>query len=130
MAICLTVFVSAACAYAQETNPVLGTWTWNPVQGVCPEVHAYASDGTATVRSGDEVLEKTYAVAPADHGMYMITSKVISTNGGRDCLGATTEVGTTSTVYIQPTNSGSYFTCASQDGMSCYGTARRQHPAK
>ncbi|RZA13983.1 MAG: hypothetical protein EOP93_19385 [Lysobacteraceae bacterium] len=117
-----------ACGFgatARETNPMLGSWDWNPVRGTCHEVHTYRADGTAETRSGGEILQKTYAVAPAGGTMYVVTATVVSGNGGLDCLGAMTRVGATSVVYIQPLNDGGQFTCASEDGMSCYGNARR-----
>lgn len=124
----IVLLALAACSHAasaQSTHPLLGTWNWNPVRGTCPEVHTYRDDGTAQTRSGSEVLEKTFTVSRAGGRMYEVTGKVVSSNGGRDCLGSETQVGATSTVFIQPLNDGSYFTCASEDGMSCYGTAHR-----
>lgn len=112
-------------AVAQESNPILGAWDWNPTHGVCHEVHVYRSDGTAQTKSGTEVLEKTFTIAPGKGGMYVVSTKVVSANDGRDCLGSKTAVGATSVVFIQPLNSGSYFTCANEDGMSCYGSAQR-----
>lgn len=122
--------LAAMCApvHAQDANPVLGTWDWNPTQGNCHEVHTYRSDGTAQTRSGTEVLEKTCTISPASGGTYRVIAQVVSSNGGKDCLGSTTPSGSASTVYIQPLNFGSYLTCASEDGMSCYGTARRMVP--
>lgn len=120
----------SAAAPAQDANPLPGTWEWNPTRGACREIHAYRADGSATSESGEEVLQKTYTVAPAAGGMYRVTTTVVSGNGGKDCLGSTTRVGASSTVYIQPLNDGSYFTCGSEDGMSCYGTAKRRTVAQ
>lgn len=127
LALVLALPASAIPATAQDANPVLGTWDWNPVRGECHEVHTYRGDGTAQTRSGSEVLEKTYTVTPGRGGTFVVAATVVSGNGGKDCLGATTAIGATSTVTIRPLNEGGYFTCASDDGMSCYGSAR---PAK
>lgn len=126
LAVCMTIFLASGVLSAQEPSPVVGTWDWNPTQSACPETHTYNADGTASVRSGDEVLEKTYTVTSATGGMYIVKSVIVSTNGGRDCLGKTSTVGATSSVYIQPINGGGYYTCASEDGISCYGAARPQ----
>lgn len=119
----------ATAAAAEGTNPVLGDWEWNPTRGQCKEVHSYRSDGTATFRSGDEVLEKTYTVSDAGGGMFLVEMTVVSSNGGKDCLGSPTPVGAKSSVYVMPLNGGGYFTCAEPDGMSCYGSASRRAAA-
>lgn len=106
--------------------PVLGAWDWNPVQGQCHEVHTYAADGTLRVESGSELLTKTYKATPARGTMWKIEATVTASNGGKDCQGSPTAVGATSTVFVQPLNDGGYFTCGSEDGMSCYGNARRK----
>ncbi len=124
LAVCATFLFASGVLSAQVPSPVVGVWDWNPTQGTCPETHTYNADGTASVRSGDEVLEKTYTVSSATGGMYLVKTVVIATNGGRDCLGRTSAVGATSSVYIRPINGGGYYTCASEDGMSCYGAAR------
>ncbi|MBN8716739.1 MAG: hypothetical protein J0I72_02470 [Stenotrophomonas sp.] len=130
LAVCALIFLASGVLSAQEPSPVVGAWDWNPTQGACPETHTYNADGTASVRSGNEVLEKTYTVTAAAGGMYLVTTVIVSTNGGRDCLGKTSTVGATSSVYIQPINGGGYYTCASEDGMSCYGAARpRRSPS-
>ena len=81
--------------------------------------------GLVTAR--EPSLEKSYTVTSVAGGMYLVKTVVVATNGGRDCLGKTSTIGATSSVYIQPINGGGYFTCASEDGMSCYGTARPRH---
>ena len=95
IAVSLVFLTIATGARAQESNPVIGSWAWNPVQGSCPEIHRYAADGTVKTQSGNEVLNKAYTVTPVSGGMYLVKSVVIATNGGRDCLGSTTAVGTT-----------------------------------
>jgi len=110
--------------------PIIGRWEWNPLQGVCREEHTYSLDGSASSRSGEEVLMKNWTATPASGGMYRVVATVVESNGKQDCTGGTTTIGATSTVYIQPTNAGGYFTCASEDGMSCYGSARRVTPSK
>lgn len=120
----LATLGAAGAASAAGDNPVLGSWDWNPVQGQCHEVHTYNADGTYRGESGGEVLTKTYTIAKAAGGMWKIDAVVTATNGGKDCTGGSTPVGAKSTVFIQPLNNGGYFTCGSEDGMSCYGSAR------
>lgn len=115
--------------YAADDNPVLGEFNWNPVGAVCPETHIYRSDGTKTGTSADEVLEKTYAIEAVGGGMYRLQETVTATNGGKDCQGGTTQVGANSTIYIMPLNGGGFFTCASEDTLSCFGTAVPRKPA-
>ena len=122
--LCLSLALFAAGASADESNPIVGAWYWNPTKGACPEKHTYTAEGTARSESGDEVLDKRYTIAPAGGGMYRVESVVTATNGGRDCLGSTTAVGASSTLYVMPINGGGYYTCASEDGMSCFGSAR------
>jgi hypothetical protein len=126
LAVGTIIFLASGVLSAVKPSQIVGAWNWNPTQGTCPETHTYNADGTASVHSGDEVLEKTYTVTTAAGGMYLVKTVIVSTNGGRDCLGKTSSVGATSSVYILPINGGGYYTCASEDGMSCYGAARPQ----
>ena len=121
------LLATLAChAVASETeNPILGDWEWNPTRGQCKEIHLYRQDGTATVKSGSEVLEKTYKVSSAGGGFYLVEMKVVSGNGGKDCLGSPTPVGAESSIYILPLNGGGYFTCGAADGMTCFGSASK-----
>ena len=121
--------LSSTVAHAADENPVLGEFNWNPTGAVCPETHIYRADGTKTGTSGDEVLQKTYRITKADGGMYLLEETVAATNGGKDCQGGTTEVGATTRIYIMPLNGGGFFTCASPDTMSCFGSASPRKPA-
>jgi len=125
-AISLTCLLLLGIAQAEETNPLVGSWVWNPVEGTCREIHTFHADGTAMTESGGEILQKTYEVASASSGMLRVTATVVGTNGGLDCLGSKTAIGASSTVFIMFTNGGDFYTCASEDGMSCYGSASRQ----
>lgn len=127
--LCLDNRGKEECAVRMQP-PIIGRWEWNPLQGVCREEHTYALDGSASSSSGEEVLMKTWTATPASDGMYRVVATVVESNGKQDCTGSTTAVGATSTVYIQPTNVDGYYTCASEDGMSCYGSARRVTPGK
>src|SRR5689334_1825002 len=75
-------------------NPVLGKWRWSAKDGSCREQHEYRADGTATFRSGEEVLEKSYTIERYQGGpFFLVHEKVTASNGGKDCLGHATAVG-------------------------------------
>ena len=113
---------------AADDNPVLGEFSWSPTSAICPETHIYRADGTKTGTSGDEVLGKTYTIEAVGGGMYRLQETVTATNGGKDCQGGTTAVGARSTIYIMPLNGGGFFTCASEDTLTCYGSAAPRKP--
>lgn len=129
--ICLAMAMLSAysIAHAAADNPVLGEFNWSPTGAVCPETYVYRADGTKTGTSADEVLEKTYTISKAEGGMYLLEETVTAGNGGKDCQGGTTAVGASSRIYIMPLNGGGYFTCASPDTMSCFGSASPRKPA-
>lgn len=116
--------LALAAAHAEPNHPLLGDWDWKSMQGTCPERHSYRADGTASTRSGSEELQKRYRIEKVGGGMWRLDMEVTATNGGKDCLGAPTAVGARSTVFVMPLNGGGYFSCASDDSMSCYGSAR------
>lgn len=105
------------------SQPLLGMWTWRDTAGTCTEVHFYKNDGDAASWSGAEVLRKRYQIQQVETGVYLLTAQVTESNGQRDCTGGTTAVGASSQVYIRLLNGGGYFTCATLDTMSCYGSA-------
>jgi hypothetical protein len=123
------LFTACTPAFAADDNPVLGEFAWSPVGAVCPETHIYRADGTKTGTSGSEVLEKTYSIEAVGGGMYRLQETVTASNGGKDCQNGTTPVGAKSTIYIMPLNGGGFFTCASEDTMSCFGSASPRKPA-
>ena len=115
-----------APAAAAPDNPVPGAWRWSAKDGSCVEQHEYRADGTATVRSGEEVLEKTYTIERYKRGpFYLFHEQVTASNGGKDCTGRTTAVGKQSGMFVLPTNDGGFYTCASNEGWGCFGTASR-----
>lgn len=128
-AIAFTTFaLLASHTIAAEQNPVLGDWKWRSKDGKCLETHSYRADGTATIKSGEEVLEKTYTISKLKSGGYFIESTVVSTNGLDDCTGSPTPVGAKASVHIMLLKGGDYFTCAGKDGLSCYGGAKKILP--
>jgi hypothetical protein len=112
------------------SNPILGHWRWSSKDGRCLEQHEFRADGTATIRSGDEVLEKTYTIERYEGGpYYLFRERVTASNGRKDCTGQTTAVGKQSGMFVLPTNDGGFYTCSSNEGWGCFGTAiRAQRP--
>lgn len=115
--------IPAAFAAERKEFDVVGEWDWNPAGAVCPERYIYRADGTFSAQSGEERLEKTYVIARTSGSMYRLVSTVTSTNGKPDCQGKLSPVGAKSRVYLMPLNGGGFFTCASEDTRSCFGTA-------
>lgn len=107
-------------------SPILGRWRWSSKDGRCTEQHEYRADGTATVHSGGEVLQKTYTIERYKGGpYYLVHEQVTASNGGKDCTGSVTAVGKQSGLFVLPTNDGGYYTCSSDEGWGCFGTAGR-----
>ena len=127
-AVVLAITAGGATADAPPASPILGEWDWSSKDGKCREIHAYRADGTATTRSGDEVLEKTYSAEDYGGGFWIVRETVTASNGGKDCLGATTPVGKQSGFFALPVNGGGFYTCSSNEGWGCYGTARERAP--
>lgn len=91
----------------------------------CREEWRFGAKGALTVVSGEEIVEKSYAlgVVPGDPMLRLVTTR-LSTNGKPDCMGEVSDiVGQKRETYIQFLNDGSFFTCGSTDGLSCYGVA-------
>ena len=123
------VVAAAGVAHAADENPMLGSWRWSSKDGSCKEMHEYRADGTATVRSGEEVLEKKYTVERYEQGpFYLFHEEVVASNGGTDCTGHTTAVGKQSGMFVLPTNDGGFYTCSSNEGWGCFGTASKAGP--
>jgi hypothetical protein len=131
LAVLLLAAASAAATPAPPAapdNPVLGSWSWAAKDGSCKETHEYRADGTATIRSGEEVLEKTYTIEKYKGGaFYLLRATVTASNGGKDCTGGTTPVGKASGAFILPSNDGNYYTCSSDEGWGCYGSATKRN---
>ena len=130
--LCLALLLATTAAVAAPDsgvdNPIIGTWVWNPTEGQCREVHTYSADGRKRSESGEEVLVKDYHIKRVREGMYQVSEIVLSGNDKADCMGGTTPVAATAEYYLMLRNDGGYYTCASEDSMSCYGGASRLPP--
>ena len=100
-------------------------------QPVCAETWSFASDGTMTVHSGQEIVQKVWRTETDADGDWLVTRSV-STNGEPDCMGdrsPTVRSGETRT-YILTFNAGGMVVCGppsrTSDGIlfvgpTCYG---------
>jgi hypothetical protein len=95
----------------------------------CKEEWRFGANGVLTVRSGEETATKQYRLAALPkESMLALTMTLLSSDGKPDCMGdsygeAGPPIGKTRVAYLQFLNDGSFFTCASTDGLSCYGVA-------
>ncbi len=68
--------------------------------------------------------------------MHLLRTTLLSSDGKPDCKGDTygaagPPIGRKDLVHVQFLNDGSFFTCGSTDGLSCYGVATpRLEPAR
>ncbi|MBY0423388.1 MAG: hypothetical protein K2Q06_13860, partial [Parvularculaceae bacterium] len=99
------------------------------VKGQCREEWRFGKDGLLTVRSGEETATKRYRLAPTPgESMFALTMTLLSSDGKPDCMGDTygpegPPIGKARVTHLQFLNDGSFFTCGSTDGLSCYGVA-------
>ena len=95
----------------------------------CQEEWRFGPDGVLTVRSGEETATKRYSLAVIpNESMLSLTMTLVASDGKPDCMGDTygaegPPIGKTRVTNLQFLNDGSFFTCASTDGLSCYGVA-------
>lgn len=83
---------------------------------VCTEVWRFKADGSATVESGAEKLDKRWRTVPGEGGNHMLSWQSLSSNGQPDCTGTASDPAD----FPRPEagfvvlffNDGSAFTCA------------------
>lgn len=92
-----TLLMLAGLALVQQPSHALSTGTYifetnarNANGPICTERWELRADGTMTIRSGDEVVEKTYKLTHDRDGDW-ITSTSVSTNSKPDCTGTVTK---------------------------------------
>lgn len=128
----------ALIATAHENEQLEGrSFAWSLAERAakdaqCREVWSFGKDAILMVESGEEIVTKKYFLTALDNEPMMALKLTgLTTNGAPDCMGnRATEVGGERTLYLQFLNDGSFFTCGSTDGLSCYGVASaRRDPA-
>jgi hypothetical protein len=82
---------------AVVSEPLVGEWRLEAIDGSCRELHSYQRGGISTVESGQERVKEAYALLRSSHEpmAYALLSTVISTNRSPDCQGSMAVVGTT-----------------------------------
>ena len=139
LALCLPL---AALAQSSGFNPG-GRWSFRTValekgRPVCSETWTFGADGTMSVESGAERVQKRYRIEEDRDGTWIVT-ETLSTNHQPDCMGNVTtaiEPGEHRT-FILRTNSGVVLTCPppqhTADGIpmirECYGSLTQMPPS-
>ena len=129
-AVLLVAPVAASAASAQPS--LVGEWNWTRKSNNCAETYVFRDNGTVSIKSGDEHLERSYLMAWAAEptGRYRVTMTTANDSGGRGC--ADTIEGNTarsSTVHILFGGSGdTMLICTSPEGAECIGPLKRSRP--
>ncbi len=85
---------------------------------------AFGEGGELTITSGQEVSTHSYALTLGRGTMFLLSSTKTASNGLPDCQGHTdASAGATDVTRVMFLNNGGFFTCSSDDTMSCYGVA-------
>jgi len=122
----------ATCAAAQpsppSSHPLLGIWTLSIPQLACSETYHFRGDGTALVKSKEEVSESEFTVAdkPSAKGFYKLEDRIVKDNGKADCSGEIMQVGARVTNYLRFHPSGARFVMCENESMeACIGPFER-----
>ncbi len=129
---CLTVLAlppAAADPAALPGHPLVGTWTWTLFGGSCTETFQYRPNRVMLGTSGQEVVEKSYAVSalPDPQGFYRLVETVVRQNDKKDCSGAVLEgPGEQSTRFVQFSPArNQLLMCQSASLAACFGPLKR-----
>ncbi|HTT12915.1 MAG TPA: hypothetical protein VMG60_18740 [Burkholderiaceae bacterium] len=124
------LLVAPAAPVAAAGQPSLvGEWSWTRKANNCAETYAFRNNGTVSIKTGDETIERSYlmAWAPEPNGRYTVTMTTVKDSGGQGC--ADTVDGNTArspTVHILFGGSGaSMLICNSPAGADCIGPLKR-----
>ena len=106
--------------------PLSGEWTFTSDDGQCVEQHTYHADGSAEIRSGEEVLLSAYGVMQLAGNPQVLgfVKMNIASNGKPDCGGRTTVFapGDTRFTYLNRKGPDTFATCSvSGKPLRCYG---------
>lgn len=110
------------------SHPILGIWKLTLPDGSCSEIYRFRGDGTTLVTSAEEISESEFTIhpEPSARGFYKLEDKVVKDNGKKDCVGATTRIGSKATHFLHFHPSGAMFLmCASESLDTCIGPFRR-----
>jgi len=110
-------------------HPIVGTWRIEVPGRRCHEVYYVRSDGTARVTSGKQIAETEFEISssPSANGFYRWRDRIVTDNGGIDCMGESSEVGHEATNFIRLHPSGNRFLLCEQENINtCIGPFIRQ----
>jgi len=119
----------AARSPAAGQPSLVGQWSWTRKSNNCAETYTFRDNGTVSISTGEEMLERNYrmAWAPESNGRYTVTMTTVKDSGGQGC--ADTAEGNTArsgTVHILFGGSGeSMLICNSPAGADCIGPLKR-----
>jgi hypothetical protein len=105
-----------------------GEWRWRSDDGRCRETFRYQANFQQRVSSGKEVLDGVFELLGppgADPGVFALRRVAAKSNGKRDCLGNTGELGVVRQIFLRFEGRDTFRTCGGPEAASCYGTARR-----
>lgn len=104
------------------------------MQPVCTETWSFAADGAMEVKSGQEMVRKSFRTEYDNDGHWLVT-RSISTNGAPDCMGnqASDVDPEERRVLLLPMNGGDIMVCPpplhTRDGIpliaDCFATLRQ-----
>jgi hypothetical protein len=124
--------LAAGCLAAQPapsaSHPLLGIWTLSIPQLACSETYHFRGDGTALVRSKEEISESEFTVAdkPSAKGFYKLEDRIVKDNGKADCSGEIMQIGARVVNYLRFHPSGARFVMCSTEAMdTCIGPFER-----
>ncbi len=124
-----TPLLHAAGPAGPPGHPLVGTWTWTLFGGSCTETFQYRPNRVMLGTSGQEVVEKSYAVSalPDAQGFYRLVETVVRQNDKKDCSGSLIEgPGEQSTRFIQFSPArDQLLMCQSASLAACFGPLKR-----
>lgn len=127
----LLATLGAHSAAAQQPS-LVGTWEWTRKKNNCVEQYTFRDNGTASIRSGDDRIETTFALAWAaePNGRYKLTLKPVTDSAGSGCADTPEDAAARrGVVYVLFGGSGgTMILCTSLEGADCIGPLKRSTP--
>lgn len=113
-----------AAADVSPSHPILGRWRLELFGGECIETIDFRPDGIRAVTAGAQKLRATFTISatPDEVGFYVLTDKIVSTNGEPDCAGRKPPVGDEATGYVTFNDRKDRLqACNAKDLTTCWG---------
>ncbi len=106
--------------YSVASDPLVGQWRLESLDGACKEVYTFSSGGVARIESAEERLTKAVALLRSARDGYALLATVIEANRRPDCLGRLTEVGQTTIRLLQMIDRDALLLCDRSAPSNCY----------